>query len=1294
MKIFKKLITILFLILQKNLKPCGFINIFKNELILNQTGILLAKEEIATKNNGNEFSFFGWIEMTDEKKRNHPLIKLNFSPENNEDEKSNFFLLSFNDEIENEEFLEIKIYDEKKIILEKEKIILPKNTYLFYLISFDYKKNLFFISISGKNGSINFEFKKNFNVFSENFEIGNKFDIDIGCFTDDTKAIEENLPNCLIGKARNFNYFFGFLTRFELVKLIYTENNNNEFIFDFYDENQNFLESKDNSKLKMELFGENNFLENYNLFYFFKEENFGVIENKNLFDFTKFIDSPTFYLVFDFTEKNLAENFNLLTQKNLQEENQIDINLIKKDNKRYIEVNLSGIKNIFTSTNFLEEKKLQKIIISIIRDNQDLYIYYKNGEFSEFSEKILTPNLENGNITILKNDENNQNLDKKEKNDNFIIYQFDILENISGVIYNEIKNQDNSQCENNCDLFSDFENEKENCLECKNDFVLEIKEDFNQCSEFCSFGFKNVKNRCFKCKNGNCDEISEFDNKEDFFTFEKVDQNKFELVKNGDFQNSDNFENNFDLEIKNKKKDEDYNYTTTNLDPKTVLYDFKTKNDIKSEISLTPKKTSQMYNKNKNLYQKVLNSQIEIKKSIKPQAAPPLIKTTPLIQNIENDRNYKRSYYRNSSIEGNFKKLAKAGFTFLVIGLGIGLIGVFFICPYINSDYNNFYLQKFIQSFLMAQYIAFWILYKTELPYNLRSFLYEFYRLFISWHKIFKNRTRSDFEGSVFEKYYFYNEKQKFFEAEIYNNFVTNFSFILLIQLFVLFVYVIIKLIFFIQNKKEIKNENLQNENIKNNILNKKKETIITKILKNFEWKIITTLFLLFIIEATIFIIYSFFQNKVNHGYFIFNLIFSIIYLIIIIILLAKIFIVPIKYIKNNLLPLNKNNSNFHFIWSGLNLQNIKKFFQGIQYLHYFLFSIFIFLNNRLAQIIVNLLLLFLFCCYIFIFLPPLEKFWKIEQVFIHFLLLIAKVLLSVLIFDEEKRKMSEKSRWVIGFILAILLFIILLWNFLVLIINLITRLLACKKAKGGNVVNNEKIRNDEEENVFINKNNKENEIVTQTVQPDEDDGETFDQFMKGPLRNVFTLKKGKNKNIYDDLNNKNYKEDLKKDILSEFEINTKINPVDFTNKINNADFTDDQGLLKGLKSEGKDKIDNLFGDTKSIKKNINENFSNKNINENLEEKKLDGLFSDKNLPNKNQIENFDNKNNFGNKNNFINKNLITNKDTLSFGRNNKHIINTLLDKNSSKKIIGSKIKDKESDVEQRVKDIGKSLWG
>lgn len=44
------------------------------------------------------------------------------------------------------------------------------------------------------------------------------------------------------------------------------------------------------------------------------------------------------------------------------------------------------------------------------------------------------------------------------------------------------------------------------------------------------------------------------------------------------------------------------------------------------------------------------------------------------------------------------------------------LIGTFWKCKYIPLDKNNFFNQKLIQTFMMNQFMAFWVLFNVDLP--------------------------------------------------------------------------------------------------------------------------------------------------------------------------------------------------------------------------------------------------------------------------------------------------------------------------------------------------------------------------------------------------------------------------------------------------------------------------------------------------------------------------------------------------------------------------------------------------
>ena len=62
----------------------------------------------------------------------------------------------------------------------------------------------------------------------------------------------------------------------------------------------------------------------------------------------------------------------------------------------------------------------------------------------------------------------------------------------------------------------------------------------------------------------------------------------------------------------------------------------------------------------------------------------------------------------------------------------------------------------------------------------------------------------------------------------------------------------------------------------------------------------------------------------------------------------------------------------------------------------------------------------------------------------VHFILFFCKLLLAILILDEDPDNISYATKRRIGETIAILLFLIILWNFLVLLINLLMRVYEC----------------------------------------------------------------------------------------------------------------------------------------------------------------------------------------------------------------------------------------------------------
>jgi hypothetical protein len=63
---------------------------------------------------------------------------------------------------------------------------------------------------------------------------------------------------------------------------------------------------------------------------------------------------------------------------------------------------------------------------------------------------------------------------------------------------------------------------------------------------------------------------------------------------------------------------------------------------------------------------------------------------------------------------------------------------------------------------------------------------------------------------------------------------------------------------------------------------------------------------------------------------------------------------------------------------------------------------------------------------------------------------LVAKVLLSVLVFDDEALTMSGNNRHRMGYAVAFFIFFVVFWNFVVLLWRLLEYINRCKAARLG----------------------------------------------------------------------------------------------------------------------------------------------------------------------------------------------------------------------------------------------------
>ena len=436
-----------------------------------------------------------------------------------------------------------------------------------------------------------------------------------------------------------------------------------------------------------------------------------------------------------------------------------------------------------------------------------------------------------------------------------------------------------------------------------------------------------------------------------------------------------------------------------------------------------------------------------------------------------------KNVWRDADVEKQFKNLGYAAAVIFFVSMAIGLFGLFYYCPCLTDrSFYDFYYQKFLQTFLMAQYIAFWLLYNADLPRNLHAFLRGFFRWTVQWHNIFSNRAETN-HGDIFYK----NEFQRYFDEDVSNQFVISFGFVLLIQGIVL----VIALIIWIINKGKQNKLNAENYNELSQderIAIKNAATSSERFNNHFWAKLVYTVFMMFIIETLVFAIYNFYRDhwSIKDARILeFSFALAIIW-IIIIALLWFLNLAKAAKSEQDLLE-HSHDGTWGFITRGLEYSSpARKFFQGIQYLVYGLFAIVLVVayEKSKVQSSINYVIFALFAFYVIGIRPANTSFWKLEQTGVHILLLIAKTFLFAIVIDDHHslQNMSAKQAWILGYFVVIFAFLVLIWNLLVLLWKLFEHMKKCKDARAGktgfNMVRpHMKVDNDEEMDIEMANN-------------------------------------------------------------------------------------------------------------------------------------------------------------------------------------------------------------------------------
>lgn len=358
--------------------------------------------------------------------------------------------------------------------------------------------------------------------------------------------------------------------------------------------------------------------------------------------------------------------------------------------------------------------------------------------------------------------------------------------------------------------------------------------------------------------------------------------------------------------------------------------------------------------------------------------------------------------------------------------------------------------------------LAFWALYNVYFPHNLLNFLHYFYQYMLNWHKeIFESRAYHDQGASEgFRRNYLVRENRRFFEETTYSHFVIQFGNILLFQLIFLFVFLIVKIIYWLSRTRVHPNKfNAYSVEQKNAV--SKSHGFWRKVNDLFDQRFMYSMWMFFIVEVVVYVIYNFKHTtwSYSHPLFRFSMFLAILYFIIYILLTAWNFFVSSR--PEATLDSDGFKRRWGFVYEGLERSFIRRIFQFIQYVFYFAFGFFlsVLYASGVAQVTLHLIFLLIFLIYIVIFRPARTLFWKYEQIGVYFFLFVAQILVSTLIYDDDTKTMSGISRWRMGYAVTFFIFFLIVWNMFVLLWKLIEYMLKCRAARlAGPVVATQRI--------------------------------------------------------------------------------------------------------------------------------------------------------------------------------------------------------------------------------------------
>lgn len=1053
-------------------RPCGLVKIISDPQKLDKSTFVSAQQNFSDEFNGRTITIFGWVMLAKGSKNSAPIVDIRVLPNLNEKKEDvpitfdPFAAIYLRNAESSARELVIKVAETQKDY--RNEIVasaFKDEQWLFFAYSADYSTDSVVVYMSNLK---DLEVYKEVKVSYKEFVFRQRLAINIGCSPGE-KATSTMLTQCMEGQAQHFSYILDFFKNPRYLYILTTDHNNDVvFMMDNYNQDPSRYVSKDKSRTQYQLLYHKDtptFLDSQKD-YGFNNDNIktkggttiaipkGIaINNEN------FVDSPTIYVKFNYTEP-LIDDFMFLYLRDSYGHIVLDMQLVKMGDDRAAVITLSDKDVPLITPAIFKQGTKGSFAISIIKRLEKIGVMFYTFEGTLFSAFVDTTLSGSFDIIFFDSSVSYQGAIQ--------LIQINLLETAAGAIFNEFRDKysrRNLECATNCSYLATLDVGRQTCVECGTDTVYNPQD--SKCLSYCPISNKNLLGSCASCKTEKCLELDS-----GFFAANKISDFKVAMTEkkkvNG-FKND--YADRFIVAVADSELGKQYNYTIDVMPQnRTAIYTFTALSgfDLNGKnVSISLSNNTGLFDDSRNVIQNegvfiillgivAPNNDLDVNT---PNVTKP---NHPVNPNSENSRLEKR----NDGVENSFRIFGIFGCIALWITVGFGLLGLLLVNP--NIQRTKFLYQKFVQSFLMFQFMAFWVFYNSYLPYNLLKYLEALYQYSTGWHNIFTSAARKNHgNDDDFAKYLLKNTHRRFYEENLVTHFVLSFGFVLLIQLIIIFVYGLVKALVITSKKRRMSTpQNQENEHLTNGVQENgaKPDAYVpntkhmlskfmqSSILSEFEWMLIATVFLIFTVEVTLYAVYNFYGPSFKHSLFTFSFILAIIWTIIILVLLLHVLTYPFK--PNVALLKSDNNAINGFIHEGLRLTILRKNFQGIQYLFYMCFAITLVVayNSRLSQSIITYCLFLAFLIYVLAMMPPETKFDRMEQIVVHVLLLVSFTFLIALVYDDSVRVMSPGDRWILGYFVAIFSFFVILWNMCIVvwkvmqyIINLITQ----KGAKG-----------------------------------------------------------------------------------------------------------------------------------------------------------------------------------------------------------------------------------------------------